>query len=192
VIPALIALASLTGCVATMVSTKEELQSLTEGEGVVFGSVLVTVEKEPERDSIAGGLFSGLMAEKLDWSVFIWETGLNPFKASYRVAPRPAKEEVFIRKLPAGTYRIDRIEHLFEASRPYEALEFSVAAHFSVKPRQVTYIGKLMVNFPHRVKAGSPVEIRIVDAQDETTDKLRAVHPSIVGKSVKELAIREQ
>jgi hypothetical protein len=95
VIPALIALASMAGCVATMVSTKEELQSLTEGEGVVFGSVLVTVEKEPERDSIAGGLFSGLMAEKLDWSVFIWETGLNPFKASYRVAP--VSEEIFIR-----------------------------------------------------------------------------------------------
>jgi hypothetical protein len=175
-----------------MLSTRDELQNLSESEGVVFGSVLLTVEKEPEHGSLAGGLFSGLMAEKMEWSIFIWETGLNPFKTSYRLAPKPAKEEIFIRKLPVGAYRIDRIEHLFEGSRPYEALVFSVAAHFSVKPRQVTYIGKLAVDFPYRVRVGSPVQIRILDAQDETAEKLRVGHPSIVGKSVKELAVREQ
>jgi hypothetical protein len=55
---------------------------------------------------------------------------------------------------------------------------------------QVSYIGKMMVDFPNRVRAGSPVQIRILDAQEETSGKLRAAHPSIVGKSVKDLATR--
>jgi hypothetical protein len=189
-IAALIALASMAGCVSTMVSTREDLQSLSESEGVVFGSILVTVEKQPERESLAGGLFAGLMAEKMDWSVHIWETGMNPLKTSYSVVAKPGKEEIFIKKLPVGTYRIDRIEHLFGGSNPYDGLDFSVAAHFSVKPRQVSYIGKIVVDFPNRVRVGSPVQIRILDAQDETIEKLRAVHPSTVGKSMKDLATR--
>jgi hypothetical protein len=56
-IAALIALASMASCVSTMVSTREDLQSLSEREGVVFGSILVTVEK-PERESLAGEAFS--------------------------------------------------------------------------------------------------------------------------------------
>lgn len=186
----LIALASMAGCVSTMVSTREELQSLSEDEGVVIGSVLVTVEKEPGRE--AESLVKGWLAERMDWSIFIWETGLNPFKTSYSVVARPGREEVFIRKLPAGSYRIDRIEYLFpgSGSRPPDPLEFSVAAYFSVKPRQVSYIGRLAVGFPNRVRVGSPAQIRILDAGDETIEKLRAAHPSIVGKSVKDLATR--
>lgn len=191
-ISAFIALASVAGCVSTMVSTGEELQSLSDDEGVVFGSILVSVDIEPERDSPAGDLFKGLMAEKMDWSIFIWKAGVNPFKTSYSIVTKPAKEEIFIKKLPVGTYRIDRIEHLFGGAGPYDGLDFSVAAHFSVRPRQVTYIGKLAVDFPNRVRAGSPVQIRVLDSEDETVRKLRSAYPSIVGKSVKDLATREQ
>jgi hypothetical protein len=184
---------SMAGCVSTMVSTVDELRSVSEGEGVVIGSVFMTTQKAVEDQSFLGGLFQGGVAEKMDWSIFIWEdTGLNPFKRSYRIVAKLEKEEIFIKKLPVGSYRIDRIETALGGGRAEDTLAFALAAHFSVKPRQVIYIGKLAVNFPHRVRAGSPVEIRIVDAQDETIEKLRAVYPSIVGKSVKELAIRGQ
>ena len=193
-IPALIAFASMAGCVSPMNSTREELRDLSASEGVVFGSVLLTVEKEPGSDSLADGLFKGWLSERMDWSIFIWETGLNPFKTTYSIVAKAPREEVFIRKLPAGTYRIDRIEYLFpgSGSRPPDPLEFSVAAHFSVKPRQISYIGRLAVDFPYRIRLGSPARIRILDAQDETIEKLRAVYPSIAGESVKDLAIREQ
>lgn len=193
VIRALIALASMAGCVSTMISTGEELQSLAEDEGVVIGSILVSVEKEPERDSLVGGLFQGLMAERMDWSILTWEeTGFNPFKRSYRIVVKPAKEEAFIKKLPVGSYRIDRIETALGGGRAEDTLAFALAAHFSVKPRQVTYIGKLAIDFPHRVRLGSPVQVRILDARDETVERLRPVHPSIVEKSVKDLATREE
>jgi hypothetical protein len=192
-IPALIGLASVAGCVSTMISTGEELQSVAEDEGVVIGSILVSTEKEPERDSPLGGLFMGLMAERMDWSILIWEeTGFNPFKGSYRIVAKPASEEVFIKKLPVGRYRIDRIETILGGGRAEDTLAFALAVHFSVKPRQVTYIGKLAVDLPYRVRMGSPVKIRIVDAQEEAAERLRSAHPSIIGKAAKGLATPEE
>ena len=49
-IPAVIAIIWITSCYS-MVSTKEELQNLLENEGVVIGSVLLTVEQRPESES---------------------------------------------------------------------------------------------------------------------------------------------
>ena len=59
-----VALIWISGC-ATMISTKEELQNLLENEGVVIGSVLLTVEKGPESES-GWAFLKGSKADELD------------------------------------------------------------------------------------------------------------------------------
>ena len=175
-----------------MVSTKEELQDLSENEGVVIGSILVTAEKGPEGESALAGLFKGARAENVEWSIFIWETGFNPFKTTYHIVVKPASEEIFIKKLPVGSYRVDRMEQIFAGTKPPRALELHMSVHFSVKPRQTSYIGKLAVDFPHRMRLGSQAKVRVLDASGETVEKLRVGHPSIAGNAVKDLATLEQ
>ncbi len=185
VIPAIIALIFMTGC-ASMVSTKEELQNLAESEGVVIGSVLLTVEKGEENES-GWAFLKGRKASELDWSVSIEEVGLgfNPFATTYSIPAKPGKEEVFIKKLPAGSYNMLRVQPV----GPFAPnLYLSLVVNFKVKPRQTSYIGKLSVNLPSRITLGSPVRFDILDAQDETIEKLRSEYPSILGNTVKDLA----
>ena len=185
VIPAVIALILMAGC-ASMVSTKEELQNLSENEGVVIGSVLLTAEKGKEGES-GWAFLKGRKAGELDWSVSIQEAQSIPipFATTYSIPAIPGKEEIFIKKLPAGSYNMLRLQPvgLFAPK-----LYLSLVVNFEVKPRQTSYIGKLAVKFPDRITLGSRVRVDILDAQDETIEKLRGEHSSILGNTVKDLA----
>ena len=178
-----LALTLLCGC-AAMTSSKEELQTLGPNEGVIVGSVLLTAAKG-DGDESGWAFFKGRKAGELEYSLSVSEIGFNPLKTTYRLPARPGKEEVFIRKLPAGSYNMDSISPSgFLAPQ----LSLTLAIHFIVKPRQTSYIGKLVVEFPDRITAGSPVRVAILDAQQETLESLKGEHPSIVSNTVKELA----
>ena len=184
-IPAVTALALITGC-ASMVSTKEELQSLSQNEGVVIGSVLLTVEKGSQNES-GWAFLKGRKAGELDWSVSIQESGFNPLATTYSVPAEPGKEAIFIRKLPAGSYDMSRVRPvgLFVPN-----LYLSLGIHFTVKPGQTSYIGKLAVTLPDRIMLGSPAHVDILDAQIETVEQLRGKYSSVVENTVKDLATR--
>jgi len=183
VIPAVIALIFMAGC-ASMVSTKEELQNLPENEGVVIGSVLLTAEKGKEDES-GWAFLKGRKVGELDWSVSIQKAQFIPFATTYSIPAIPGKEEIFIKNLPAGSYNMLRLQPvgLFAPN-----LYLSLVVNFEVKPRQTSYIGKLAVKFPDRITLGSRVRVDILDAQDETIEKLRGEHSSILGNTVKDLA----
>jgi hypothetical protein len=178
-----LALFLLSGC-ASMTSSKEELQSLRENEGIVIGSVLLTAAKGDTEES-GWAFLRGRKAGELEYSVSISETGFNPLKTTYSVPAIPGKEEVFIKKLPVGSYNMNELK---PSGLLAPQLRLSLDIHFSVKPRQTSYIGKLVVSFPDRITAGSPVRVEIMDAQVETVERLRGEHPSIVPNTVKELA----
>ena len=182
-IPAVLVLILMAGC-ASMVSTKEELQNLAQNEGVIIGSVLLTVEKGKDDES-GWAFLKGRKAGELDWSVSIQEVGLNPFSTTYSIPAKPGQEELFIKKLPAGSYNMVRVQPvgLFAPN-----IYLSLRVTFTVKPRQTSYIGKLTVHFPDRIAFGSPARADILDAQDETIEKLRIEHSSILGNTVKDLA----
>jgi len=177
---------SMTSCAAPMVSTKEELQSLAENEGVVIGSILFVAQKGAENES-GWAFLRGRQTGDLEWTVSFGELGSNPFATTYTISAKPGKEEVFIKKLSPGDYNIRRASPagvLGLSSNQY----VSLAIHFKVKPRQTSYIGKLVVNLPDRLMAGSRVRVDIADSQEETVEKLRSEHPSILGNTVKDLA----
>lgn len=185
-IPLMFAAILMTGCASSMVSTKEELQSLSENEGVVIGSILFIAEKGVENES-AWAFLRGRKADEVEWTVSFGELGLNPFATTYTISARPGKEEVFIKKLPPGNYNIQRASpagFLGLSSNQYVRLTI----YFKVEPRQTSYIGKLVLNLPDRIMFGSPVRVAISDSQEETVEKLGSEHSSILGNTIKDLA----
>ena len=171
----------LSGC-ASMTSTKEELQNIGENEGVVFGSFVINVEQGEENES-GWAFLKGQKAGDASYAVLFSESGLNPLKLRYMIRARPEKEEVFIRKLPAGLYQIEKI-----SKEGFTNLELNLkGVNFRVVPQQTTYIGKVTLQFPNRIMVGSPVRVNVGDAQQETTESLRGEHEKSLSKVVKEL-----
>lgn len=177
----------LSGCATTMTSSKEELQGVGDKEGVVIGSVLLTAAKGDENES-GWAFLKGRKTDDLKQSVLISESGYDyPFKTKYTIPATTGKEEIFIKKLPAGNYNMDSLG-VVDLFGNQQGLKLRLLINFNVKPRQTTYIGKLVVNLPDRLRAGSPASTVILDAQQETIEKLKSEYPSIVSDTVKDLA----
>lgn len=181
----------LSGCASTtMTSSKEELQSVGDKEGVVVGSVLITAAKVDKNESVWSFL-KGRKADDLKYAINIADSGYeNPFKERYKIMATAGEETVFIKKLPAGNYDMDSLGVVgWDGS---QRLTFLLSINFDVKPQQTTYIGRLMVNLPERITKGSPVKVSILDAQQETIEKLKNEYPSIASDTVTDLATTQK
>ncbi len=170
----------LSGC-ASMVSSKEELQNIGENEGVVFGSFLINVEKGEENQS-GWAFLKGQKAGDATYAVVISERGFNPLRPNYVIKASPEKEEIFIKKLPAGEYQIQKIQ-----KEGFTNLELNLRVNFRVTSKQTTYIGKFTVQFPDRIRMGSPVRMNVGDAQQATTEHLKNEHERSLSEVVKAL-----
>jgi len=175
----------LSSC-ASMVSSKEELQSVGENEGIVFGSFVINLEKGEEVES-GWAFLKGQKARDATYAVLITKRGFSPIKPIYIIRAAPEKEEVFIKKLPAGDYQIEKIQ-----KEGFTNLELNLRVNFDVTPKQTTYIGKFTVQFPDRVRMGSPVRTNVEDAQEETTEKLKSAYEQSVSQVVTALMTIER
>lgn len=149
-----------------MNSTSEELRNPGEDEGIVFGSLIINVAKSTEEES-GWAFLKGQVAADATYEALIWERGNNPLKKSYLLLVTPEIEEYFVRKLPAGDYEIREIR-----KKGLSTLVVHIGATFTVTPGQTVYIGRLAVQLPHRITMGSPVRMKVVDAQIDTTAKI--------------------
>jgi len=164
-----------------MVSSKEELQDVASNEGVVFGSFVINLEKGQEKES-GWAFLQGQKAGDATYAVVISEKGFNPLKQNYIIRAKPEKEETFIKKLPAGDYQIQKIQ-----KEGFTNLELNLRVNFTVTPGQTTYIGQFTVQFPDRLRVGSPVRMKVADAQRETTDLLKNEHDKSLSHVIKAL-----
>jgi hypothetical protein len=185
---ALLLVLTLAGC-ASMVSSKEELLSLGENEGLVSGSFVINVEKNEENES-GWAFLKGRKTANFEYGVIISEKkdnaaadslseGLNIFKTNYRFKVKPEQEFTFLKKLPAGMYRIRQIEQL-----GFSNAHINLGIDFTVRSKQTSYIGRLTIVLPARARAGSQIKIMVSDAQDETINSLRKEYGDTVFSNV--------
>jgi hypothetical protein len=163
----------LSGC-ASMISSKEELQNIGDNEGIVVGSVLLTVAQRNENER-------WVLARKsrdLDYSLAVSQTGFNPLKPTYTLSATPDKEEFFVKTLPAGNYEIDRID--VTGFFVPNGLKFPLGLEFTVTPKKIIYLGRISVTAPYRIVTDSGFRLVIQNAEQETIEALRKDYPSIV------------
>ena len=178
----MVACVALLSACGSMVSTKEELQSVGENEGIVFGSFVINVEKGEQNES-GWAFLKGQKAGDATYSVIVSERGFNPIKGRYVIRSTPGKEDVFVKKLPAGDYQIEKI-----SKDGFTNLGVNLRVNFRVTPKQTNYIGRLTVQFPDRIVVGSRVRADVTDAQQETVQKLGSEEKSASG-AVKALMV---
>jgi hypothetical protein len=175
-------LALVSGC-ASMHSSKEQLQNVGNDEGIVFGSFVINVEPGDDGSSLA--FWKGQKAGNATYAVIFTKKGFNPIKQRYVIRATPEKEDVFIKKLPAGWYQIEKI-----SKEGFSNLELSLGnVNFQVVPKQTTYIGKLTIQFPKRIMVGTPVFLNVADTQHETTESLKGEHEKSLSTVVKQLVV---
>lgn len=186
----------LSGCASTMNSSKEELRSIGDKEGVVIGSVLITVKKG-SKDESAWSFLKGRKADDLKYTIRISDSGYeHPFKKRYSIPATTREEVVFIKKLPAGNYKMDNLGVVSWGGN--QVFSFPLSIYFDVKPQQATYIGRLTVNLPERFLMGKhfsgliPAKVNILDAQQETIKKLKNEYPSITSDMITSLATNQK
>jgi len=166
-----------------MHTSKEELKTVTENEGIIIGSALITAE-EAKADESKLAFLKGGKAGGRKYSLEMQQRGFKPFSTKYSIVVTPGKEEAFIKSMPAGDYVINSIR-----TKGFIQLRANTKVHLTVAPGKSTYIGRLVVNFPHRIRAGSGFNIVVYDDQEECIESLKKEYPSHVSDVVKGLMV---
>jgi hypothetical protein len=147
------------GCTfKTLQMTKEEIQQPKDTEGIIIGSIFVEA-KEPESDSGWQTFWKGKKASDFKYKFLV--SKIDDYKDSYQIIVDPNNEKTFISKLNSGDYHIWRIWVVYVSDYLYTDTDI----RFTVTPQKETYIGKLVVSFPERVKMFSKFVMKIEDAQ---------------------------
>lgn len=134
----------LSGCATTMQMSPEELTRVTPNEGLVVGSlqirggadVLGRTQWELVAMRIKDSRMANLASPGMEYSI---------------QASRDGAEEVFATKMPVGDYVFWK---LYQSG--FSNFTQKTGVYFTVRPAQVTYIGKLVVDFPPGLISSSP------------------------------------
>ena len=143
----------LAGCATSMQDAKlsqDELDKLSPKEGVVVGSLLIRGGK----DALGRTKFR-LIAKIID-------------KSGHKLsldAHRNGDEEIFVSKLPAGSYRF-----LSFYQPGISTFAWKINIKFQVQPGKKVYVGRLIFDFPkdETITIWSQIRITIEDAIDVT------------------------
>jgi len=148
---------TMTGCAPTVQLQQVQLQEPTPTEGAVVASVLV----KGGRDVLG--------RTKYELAIAAANKG-NSTTSQYLVqANRDGDEEVFVAVMPAGDYRFYEIRQA-----GFSNWTRATNVHFRVEPGKVTYIGRLVVDFPDQlISVYTPIRIRVEDARAPTLDRAK-------------------
>lgn len=134
-----------------------EVREPTANEGIVVGSVVI----KGGRDLLG----------RTGWDLSIVKAGnegaLTP---DYSIrAHRGGDEEIFVATVPAGDYRISRIQ------LPFSNFNYPLKVPFRVEPGKGTYIGRLVVEFPDEmISIYTRIRLSVEDAKDAVIPKAEA------------------
>jgi len=174
-------------------------RSLTTGEGIVIGSVLVRVGAVEDAAAIrvapmflvsAGSLRYSLDAGPQRNTRAIFEKPIAGESPSSLLV-QPGKEEVFMTRMPAGPHVFFRL-----VPRGHEDAAGSLGIRFIVAPGATTYIGRVILDLPDKLPLGGGMpkglyslrpKILIEDAEQATLDAIRNTQGPVAGNVARDL-----
>lgn len=146
----------LVGCAGAPMQ-QQELRAPAGNEGVVIGSV-----------SMKGGRD---ILGRTRWDISIVKAGQGSDLApDYSIqANRGGDEETFVTTMPAGEYRISRLQ------LPFSNFSYPMDVRFQVEPGKTSYIGRLLIEFPDElISIYTRVRVSVEDARDASIAKAEA------------------
>jgi len=156
VIALIVAASILVGCAGTPMQ-QQEVRDPTSNEGIVVGSVLMRGGRD-----ILG---------RTKWDLAIVKAGQGSgFAPDYSIqAHRGGDEEIFVTTMPAGEYRIARLQ------LPFSNFSYPINVPFQVHPGRVLYIGRLLIEFPDEmISIYTRLRVSVEDAKDVSVAKAEA------------------
>jgi hypothetical protein len=143
----------LIGCATTMQIrplSQEELRALGPNEGVVVGSLIIKGGKD--------------LLGRTKWILDADDTDKAGFDYSIP-ADRGGDEEVFVFKFPAGHYGFSRLHQA-----GFSTDERKTHVEFQVQPGTISYIGRLVVEFPKDtfISVFTRIKFSVEDAKEAT------------------------
>jgi hypothetical protein len=159
----------LSGCGSALQSKPEDVTSLSQGHGIVVGSIVLKTREEAATFPIA-------VSEK-KWHAYIRQDDHSFMSKAFPPPGRgldiqpDGKEVPFVSVLPAGKYRIEDLHT--SGVNPNYVLTLKI--NFSVEEKKKTYIGRLVITIPSHVGMldtllfkDRKVTISVEDAQNDT------------------------
>ena len=133
----LLGLVLTVGCTVSLPMVQSHAPAASPGEGIVMGSVLVTIE---EPTGIFPLIKGANKAERFTYKFFLKKRGeVSP---RHHLTVTPGQEEFFATRLPAGNYE-------FYAMKPKKTVLLGkLRILFEVQPGKTTYIGRLVARLP--------------------------------------------
>lgn len=182
-------------------SNGEELQLKAPDEGVVVGSVLLTVEEGSSEHSYYGdddlllaGIRKGMETSRREFALWAELKSSGWSQHKFSVVAKSGEEALFIKKLPVGNYQVYALS---PEGFPPEQNKSHMPLHktFVVHPQQTTYIGRFSIELPYRFSAGfyetgGGSGTGIWDVEAETMAKLRDKFPVVLSNVTKRLAVQ--
>lgn len=174
----------VSGCVAPLTS-KDDVANLSGGEGVVLGSIIIKADESKEKDLPTAFIANNRTTES-DMKVVLRKNEL--LSVRYTLPASANQPMPFIKKLPAGNYKLDTIQ-IKTSGLVSMDLSANLNILFDVKPGQVTYIGNVEIYLPPRVFPDAKFPIKIRDEQAATVSILSQQNSIDSGAVVKSLAV---
>jgi hypothetical protein len=156
VISLVLAASILSGCAGAPMQ-QQEVRDPTSNEGIVVGSVLL----KGGRDILG--------RTKWDLAIIKADTG-SELAPDYSIhANRGGDEEIFVTTMPAGEYRIIRLQ------LPFSNFSYPTDVRFQVQPGKTSYIGRLLIEFPDElISIYTQMRMSVEDAKDAAVAKAEA------------------
>jgi hypothetical protein len=159
----------ISACAATMQSSPVEVAAVAPDEGIVVGSVLIETDELP-KDESALAFLAGRKMSGPTYAVTMTRAYRSVIGKFFRqeeyslVGLRPDEEIVFVKTLPAGVYRIDRIDATGFMTKHH----YGLSVFFTVEPGGRSYIGKFIFQLLGRTTEGSGARMMVGNDQEKT------------------------
>jgi len=137
--------------------SKDNIENAHHSDGIIFGSILVQA-KEVEDDSFWQTFQKGKKATDFKYKFLV--SKLDSITASHEFIVEPNNETYFVSKIDNGEYKIFKVIVVYKSNY----LNTKTDIHFTVT-NNITYIGKLIVSLPERMKAFEKITLKVEDDQ---------------------------
>lgn len=166
---------TVAACAKSFDMSNERLTPLPTEQGIVIGSVVVKTVDDTSKSGDAGNMtFQFDIVQSLPGNP---EGGPNAER--YRLEVKGGEERVFVSRLREGRYLLKSF-----AQERIVGVGGDLGLVFDSRAGEISYIGRLVVEVPHRVSRGNEYRFIVENARESTLREISGRQPELAKQAV--------